>query len=625
MARGKTAPTKARAASVKLEVLEAFMRSGAAARLLGDPNVSSVGIGHKITNGRRTKELAIQVTVNRKLPTTQLEAAGTSSIPTAIEFEGVQLPTDVIERSFRPSYTEVAPEQKADRKRRLDPMRPGASVSHPSGTAGTLGAFVYDIQSGAPCILSNWHVLNTPSGSIGDRVVQPGPFDDSRIDQNGAGVLLKSHLGLAGDCAVARVEGRGFDPRVLELGVTVTGLAKVELGDRVVKSGRTTGVTNGIVRRTDVITKIEYGNPTGERQIGGFEIGPDDGHPAPRRQISEGGDSGSVWFIADENGSANGLMAGLHFAGEGRGDPDDHALACYAQGVFEKLEISLQAPQAPATSEGVSGQGYVAQFLGVPVPMPVATPAGDVYELEGRTTIPYTHFSVCLSRSRRMCRFVAWNIDGAQLKKYGRKGLNFVFDPRIDEDAQTGNDVYVDNKLDRGHIARRADLVWGPEAEATRANKDSFYYTNITPQHQAFNQSERAGLWGELENAIYEDGEVEELKLSVMGGPIFKSSDMKYRGIRIPAAFWKALFFKEGGRLRAKAYVLTQDDLLNDIEALELDEFRLYQVSLAEVERRAKLSFAPELKAADVEPSPEALGVSGRYVREVLSRAALIR
>ena len=47
---------------------------------------------------------------------------------------------------------------------------------------------------------------------------------------------------------------------------------------------------------------------------------------------------------------------------------------------------------------------------------------------------------------------------------------------------QAGNEVYDRNRLDRGHLARRSDLLWGPAAEARRANSDSFYFTNISPQ-----------------------------------------------------------------------------------------------------------------------------------------------
>ena len=38
------------------------------------------------------------------------------------------------------------------------------------------------------------------------------------------------------------------------------------------------------------------------------------------------------------------MLAGIHFAGEGEGDPDEHALACLPRSIFEKLGISLTEP-----------------------------------------------------------------------------------------------------------------------------------------------------------------------------------------------------------------------------------------------------------------------------------------
>jgi endonuclease G len=97
-------------------------------------------------------------------------------------------------------------------------------------------------------------------------------------------------------------------------------------------------------------------------------------------------------------------------------------------------------------------------------------------------------FSLSLSRSRKLARWVAWNIDGATLpddndddsSSPGRAGLSFRTDPRNDDESQTLTAVYDDNRLDRGHIARRADLLWGDRTDAELANKDSFYLTNIT-------------------------------------------------------------------------------------------------------------------------------------------------
>lgn len=178
------------------EQLRDFVREEGAV-WLKDPNITSVGIGYKTVDGGKTKELCLQFTVGKKVPETQLESLGTQVIPKKIRVGGYEVETDVLERTFRPSYELVKLEAKDPRKQRLQTISPGVSVSHPSGTAGTLGAIVYDARDGAACILSNWHVLHTPTGALGDSVVQPGPYDDDRVTENRAGTLIRSHLGVA--------------------------------------------------------------------------------------------------------------------------------------------------------------------------------------------------------------------------------------------------------------------------------------------------------------------------------------------------------------------------------------------------------------------------------------------
>ena len=616
------------------ERLKTFVRARGP-QYLEDPNITSVGIGYKIREGKESgsRELCVQFTVARKVDMDQLETLGSRAIPKTVDIDGDSVPTDVIEREFRPSYELITPEAKDTRKQRLDPMVPGISVSHPTGTAGTLGTFVYELREGHACMLSNWHVLHTPHGTLGDAVVQPGPFDDNRILLNQAGKLLRSHLGVAGDCAIARIEDRGLDPSILGLDASINRLARPDLGDTVVKSGRTTGVTYGKVTRIETLTRINYGGDVGVQQIGGFEIGPDDDRPAPNNEISMGGDSGSVWLITDEDGSATDIMVGLHFAGEGRDNPDEHALACYAHAVFQKLEIGLEPPDEHIAVVELGGRaGYDRAFLGDMIPPPKLTGprTRDVVKLGGSSLVHYTHFSVCLSRSRRLAHFVAWNIDGGKIRRLSRKGIKFRTDPRIDKKLQTDNEAYVDNRLDRGHIARRADLVWGAPAEARKANRDSFYFTNITPQHESFNQSSKRGLWGMLENAIFEDVDVDDLKVSVFAGPVFKRNDLQYRDLLVPRDYWKLIAYvdKADGTLKAKAYVLTQDDLLNDIEGLDLDSFRLWQVSIGDLEDRTKLSFDVAKMADDMAPeriTEAILGDGGRWpVREVHARGDLV-
>lgn len=86
--------------------------------------------------------------------------------------------------------------------------------------------------------------------------------------------------------------------------------------------------------------------------------------------------------------------------------------------------------------------------------------------LDGSDVIDYTHFSLALRTPRRFAFWVAWNIDGAAIRKLPRTGIDFVEDPRIPAEVQVGNELYRRNRLDRGHLAWRADLLWGTEHAA---------------------------------------------------------------------------------------------------------------------------------------------------------------
>jgi endonuclease G len=300
-------------------------------------------------------ELTIQFTVVRKLSPELLAVGGLRALPASIVADdGTEVPVDVVECSYRPSYQIIQPaaaaalatpqtvSPKQMRRRRLATIVPGISVSNPTTSVGTIAAVVFDALNGTPYVLSNWHVLQGPfGGTIGDTVVQPGTYDDSNIGSNALGRLIRSHLGLAGDCAVASINGRGIDANVLELNVTPRRVAKANVGDEVVKSSRTTGVTHGIVNRVGVVFNIDYGGDVGVRQVGGFEIRPNPSKPPPSGQISDEGDSGGLWMV-DTAGADKDVALGLHF-GE-QDDPttgEERAIACNIHSVFEKLQISF--------------------------------------------------------------------------------------------------------------------------------------------------------------------------------------------------------------------------------------------------------------------------------------------
>jgi endonuclease G len=252
-------------------------------------------------------------------------------------------------------------------------------------------------------------------------------------------------------------------------------------------------------------------------------------------------------------------------------------------------------------------RGFDSRFLTHEVEIPkLATDAAraDLRRTRGGEAVRHcTHFSLSMSASRRFCRWVAWNIDGANHVATTGDIRNFKDDPEYEEGAQVDEDLYVKNDLDQGHIAAFADVSWGTVEEAARARAQSCFFTNITPQLDSFNRSNLKGVWGALEASIAEENDVEGRRISVFGGPIFDEDDVSFKDALVPRAFWKVVAYVEDGVLKAKAFVLTQNDLEGRLEKLVLGEYRMHQRRVSELASKLELDFGV-LETADTAPTP---------------------
>ena len=300
----------------------------AVARYAQRSDITGIDIGYKYTNGQKTDTLAVRFHVKEKFPISALEAW--EVFPEEIG----GFPVDVIQARYVAGASPGA--DWTNRTGRFPRLQPGISIGHKNVTAGTLGLIVRDDRSGRPAILSNWHVLaGGGSASPGDPITQPGAYDGGRAPRDSVAALERMMLDEDGDAAIAVLtNARPYDLTICDLNTVVRHIDRPNIGDVVVKSGRTTQVTKG---RVDGMGRyfIEY--PVGRIGIDGFVIVPVvEGNPSDI-EISKGGDSGSAWL---KDGSST--MVGLHFAGETDPRPSqEHAVACFATKVFSRLSISL--------------------------------------------------------------------------------------------------------------------------------------------------------------------------------------------------------------------------------------------------------------------------------------------
>lgn len=315
-------------------------------QLLSRANVVAVGIGYKITGGKKTSTLSIICSVEQKVPVSQLSSK--DLVPTTLD----GIPTDVVQtgpiRAFQ-SHT--------DRHR---PAPGGVSIGHRDITAGTLGCLVK--KGGELFILSNNHVLaNSNAAQVGDPILQPGPHDGGRFPDDhianleqfvpisfvelpsdcsiGQGIatflnsfarLFRSKTRLQAisiqaldnlvDAAIARpLNAADVSNEILEIGV-IQGVAQGELGMAVKKSGRTTGLTTGQIQQVDVAVNVQYG--AGQTALFTDQL--------MAGAMSQGGDSGSAVLDQDDR------LMGLLFAGS-----DSSTIINRIENVFSALGVGV--------------------------------------------------------------------------------------------------------------------------------------------------------------------------------------------------------------------------------------------------------------------------------------------
>jgi hypothetical protein len=312
--------------SVKAREETCKAHSAAVEKFMEKPAANVVGLaeGIKWKNGKPTGEPALIVLVTHKVEKGQLSTKDLA--PPRLG----DMQTDVLDVGFPFAGGEAESSGAGIQTlgKRVRPAQGGYSVGHKSITAGTIATCVYDILPsssvsppvhgvGIPTkyyILSNNHVLaNSNAGSLGDAVLQPGPFDGGTDPADRIATLtrfvpitfnpptpLASQNNFV-DCAIA--EGQFHDlNRLIYWNGPVRGWRRkstVTVGMLVKKTGRTTNFTTGRITAINATIDVNYGGGKVARLKDQIVT----------TNMSAGGDSGSLVLTLDN------VAVGLLFAG----------------------------------------------------------------------------------------------------------------------------------------------------------------------------------------------------------------------------------------------------------------------------------------------------------------------
>lgn len=190
-------------------------------------------------------------------------------------------------------------------------------------------------------------------------------------------------------------------------------------------------------------------------------------------------------------------------------------------------------------------------------------------------------YTVSYNLQHNLPNWVAWELTPEKLVERESRTDKFLPDPDLPEELAVTTDDYKHSGWDRGHMCPAADNRWH-----WRAMQESFYMTNICPQHHNLNR----GDWKELEDVCREWAQ-QEGKIYIVCGPVLYRQKHRTIGhehrITVPEAFFKVILCPTSNPPRAIGFLFK-----NTAGNHPLDS---YVNSVDQVERITGIDFFPAL------------------------------
>lgn len=216
------------------------------------------------------------------------------------------------------------------------------------------------------------------------------------------------------------------------------------------------------------------------------------------------------------------------------------------------------------------------------------------------------NFSLEYIASKKHSAWVAFSFDPITAQDNVKRANEWnQDDPNIDNSVEVTESMHKSDGYDKGHLCASEDRVYSKSA-----NKQTFYYSNISPQIGSFNQKYWAALekqvqtWGRSTiNGTYDKlyvvkgGTTDRLLTNFTGVkkandglyPTTNADGLTLGGLICPSYYYMALLSEKAGVYHTIAFLVPHSELLP--EKPGKDEFMVYAVSIKNLEYETGIDF----------------------------------
>ncbi|NLK82019.1 MAG: DNA/RNA non-specific endonuclease, partial [Bacteroidales bacterium] len=187
----------------------------------------------------------------------------------------------------------------------------------------------------------------------------------------------------------------------------------------------------------------------------------------------------------------------------------------------------------------------------------------------------YVGFSLQYAEQFKQAYWVAYMHCKAKMLGNAKRTNTFKKDPNIVVGSASAVD-YRKSGYDRGHLAPAGDMKWN-----VQAMKESFYYSNISPQLPQLNR----GVWKKLEDKVRDWVHIYDT-LYIITGPILHDSlpTIGINKVAVPEYFYKIVLLYSSVKQDAVGFIIPNSPYVHK-------DFEKYMVSVDSVEKHVNMSF----------------------------------
>jgi len=192
--------------------------------------------------------------------------------------------------------------------------------------------------------------------------------------------------------------------------------------------------------------------------------------------------------------------------------------------------------------------------------------------------IVHNYYSLMYNESHEQADWLVYKIDRSRFESVSQRTDRFMVDDSIITGSATNQD-YARSGYDRGHLAPAADMSF-----SDLAMKESFYYSNISPQLPGFNR----GIWKSLEENVRSSALTSD-SVYIFTGPVYKGGEPNIGpdSVTVPAGFFKITLSFVGKNIVARSWLVPHESGLRDLSA--------YSVTVDSIEVVTGIDFFPGL------------------------------